>query len=238
MIVSRACKLTILNRLTASCILLAVVGCSPTQSDQVDTQPAIIAGEKTLSTTATVLDEGRVKFEIETTLPLPVEVMIGVSLKGQAPDDVYIGYSERTKIEKARSEFILDTRLSKDILPDGEYEAEVSFYPFWGADNGNHDAKSAPELHARSDVVLKVTGVDRASTERKNELQKWVMLNIEMNVPWNRENYEAKLGPAEKGPSTMSRLHDAYYFPEADVTLLVNRLKNEVTVWRLGDVTE
>ena len=64
------------------------------------------------------------------------------------------------------------------------------------------------------------------------------MGNIGMNVPWNRENFEARLGPAQKGPSTMSRLHDAYYFPNADMTFLVNRLKNEVTVWRVGDVTE
>ncbi len=220
-------------------IFAVATGCSsPADIENTEDQVVVSAEAATIAIEADVLDENRVSFEIETTIPLPVEVMVGVSLKGQAPDDVYIGYSERYRVEQGSSSFVLDTSSAKDPLPDGNYEAEVTFYPRWGAEDGNPEAASLPELSAKSDISFTGTGVDRSSAERKNELQKWVMLNLEMNMSWNRATFEEKLGKSVKGPSTMSHLHDAYYFPEADVTLLVNRLKNEMTVWRLGDVTK
>ena len=215
-----------------------VTACSPQETNEAEVRAVVSSERADLSITTEMLGEGRIGFDIETNIPLPVEVLVGVSLKDQAPDDVFVGHSEKYRIENAKSSFVLDTKSAKDPLPDGEYEAEVSFYPRWGAKNGNPDANSVPELHAKSDISLSGTGIDRASAERKNELQRWVMLNLEMNMVWNRATFEEKLGKAIKGPSTMSHLHDAYYFPDADVTLLVNRLKNEMTVWRLGDVTE
>lgn len=218
--------------------LASITACSSPEANETEAHAVENTETAKLSIATRLLDEGRISFDVETTIPLPVEVMAGVSLKGQAPDDVFIGYSERFRIEKANTSFVLDTRLATDPLPDGDYEATVTFYPRRGANNGNPSAKSVPELRAKSDISLTETGVNRSSAERKNELQRWVMLNLEMNMPWNRATFEEKLGKAVKGPSTMSHLHDAYYFPEADVTLLVNRLKNEMTVWRLGDVTE
>lgn len=222
----------------AACLAVASACSAPVETNDTEYREVVNAEEAEIAIETNVLDEGRVSFQIETTIPVPVEVMVGVSLKGQAPDDVYIGYSERLRVEQASTLFVLDTRLAKDPLPDGEYEAEVTFYPRWGAKNGNPAAESLPELRAKSDITFSGTGIDRSSAERKNELQKWVMLNLEMNMSWNRTTFEEKLGKSVKGPSTMSHLHDAYYFPEADVTLLVNRLKNEMTIWRLGDVTE
>ncbi|MFT6474994.1 hypothetical protein [Qipengyuania profunda] len=191
-----------------------------------------------ISLDASPQSDTQIRFVVTTNLPTPVEVMAGVALAGQKPDDVFIGHSERVTLASPRTEFVLDTSSARNALPSGEYDAEVSFYPRWGAENGNPAAKTAPELEATDRITLGGSGEDRADAERRNELQRWVMGNIGMNVPWNRESFEARLGPAEKGPSTMSRLHDAYYFPDADMTFLVNRLKNEVTVWRVGDVTE
>jgi hypothetical protein len=191
-----------------------------------------------MSLDASPLSESQVRFIVTTNLPTPVEVMAGVALVGQKPKDVFIGHSERVTLQTARTEFVFDTSGAREPLPSGDYDAEVSFYPRWGAENGNPAAKTAPELEAKVRITLGGSGESRAATERRNELQRWVMGNIGMNVPWNRGNFEARLGPAKKGPSTMSRLHDAYYFPDADMTLLVNRLKDEVTVWRMGDVTE
>lgn len=191
-----------------------------------------------ISLDASPQGDTQVKFVVTTNLPTPVEVMAGVALAGQKPEDVFIGHSERVTLASSRTEFVLDTSSAREALPSGEYDAEVSFYPRWGAENGNPAAKAAPEREATDRITLGGSGEDRADAERRNELQRWVMGNIGMNVPWNRENFEARLGPAQKGPSTMSRLHDAYYFPDADMTFLVNRLKNEVTVWRVGDVTE
>lgn len=191
-----------------------------------------------ISLEASTQSDTAVRFIVTTNLPTPVEVMAGVGLVGQKPDDVYIGHTERVTLETSRTEFIIDTFSAREPLPSGEYDAEVHFYPRWGTENGNPAAKSAPELEATHRVTLGGSGESRADAEQKNELQRWVMLNISMNVPWNQENFEARLGPAKKGPSTVSKLHDAYYFPNADMTFLVNRLKNEVTLWRLGDVTE
>ena len=218
--------------------LALVTACSERQDTQHQREIETVINDPKILLIARPLDENRVQFEVETTLPLPVEVMASVSLTGQAADDVYIGHQERIKIEKSESTFIIDTTNAKGAIPSGEYEAKVSFYPLWGAKNGNPAAENVSELHAISNILLKGASVDRADAERKNNLQRWVMNNLGMNEPWNRETYEAKLGKSQKGPSTMSHLHDAYYFPDADITLLVNRLKSQVTVWRMGDVTE
>jgi len=60
------------------------------------------------------------------------------------------------------------------------------------------------------------------------------MSNLDMNTPWNENEFVARLGRYESTPSTMSRLHEALYFPDADMTLIVNRVRNEVTIWRMG----
>ncbi|PKP99343.1 MAG: hypothetical protein CVT76_00495 [Alphaproteobacteria bacterium HGW-Alphaproteobacteria-15] len=225
-------------RLSFYAAFALLIGCSE-PSDELETNTTLVdASKATLSVTAENLDQNRVQFEVQTTIPLPVEMMASVSLKGQKPNDVFIGHSERVTVDEDKLNFIIDTSNSKDPLPAGEYEAELSFYPRWGAKNGNEAANSVPELHAKADIKLEASGTNRANAERKNELQRWVMNNLAMNEPWNRKSFEKRLGPSQKGSSTMSHLHDAYYFPNADVTLLVNRLKNEVTVWRMGNVTE
>ena len=222
-------------------VALSLAACSPVSNDErekssnVDASPT---SQATLKLQALALDDSRVQFTVATTLPTPIEISARVSLKGQAPKDTYVGYDEKVTLTKQDNVFILNTDAADEALPSGTYEAEVSFYPKWGADSGNPAAKQAPELHARSDVSLRASGQKRENVEKKNKLQRWVMGNLGMNEPWNLNTYEEKLGKAEKGPSTLSRLHDTYYFPDADVTLIVNRLKNEVTIWRLGDKTE
>lgn len=217
-------------------VLLAACGTPAETPTLVETEfnPA----EAKLTVDAQVLDANRVQFIIETNIPTPVEVTVGVSLAGQASKDVSISHYDRLRLEGPKTTYILDTSASTKPLPTGEYEAKVTFYPRWGADNGNPAAKAAPELEAIDNITLEGSGEERATAERRNELQLWVMLNLSMNEPWNQSNFEAKLGPSEKGPSTLSHLHDAYYFPEADITLIVNRLKGEATVWRLGHETK
>ena len=95
------------------------------------------------------------------------------------------------------------------------------------------------QLIRHSTVELKGNGATQASVDeraRKTKLYNWAALNLESGMPWDRQTFEAKLGPSTKGPSTLSRNHDAYYFADPDITLLVNRVTNEMTVWRKGDV--
>jgi|GEM_PF-6602002 len=93
--------------------LSVLAGCSQPQAEPQKSESGreedFDASDAALAVSAKALDDHQVKFEVETTLPLPVEVVASVSLKGQAPEDVYIGHSERMKIEDAQSTFIVDT---------------------------------------------------------------------------------------------------------------------------------
>lgn len=221
-------------------IALALAACSqePVEGDAVASADAFDPTTAQLAIEAVSQGDTKVEFTITTNIPTPVEVMAGVALQGQKPDDVFIGHSERITLEGPETTFILDTTQASEPLPTGEYFAEVNFYNRWGSENGNPAAKVVADLEASTTLALGGSGEERGDVERRNELQRWVMLNVDMNTPWNLEDYESRLGPAQKGPSTLSPLHDAYYFREADITLLVNRLKNELTVWRMGEVTE
>jgi hypothetical protein len=179
------------------------------------------------------VSSNQVRFTIRTNLPLPVEVMAAVSLANQKPEDTYIGHDERATLAEPTTVFILDASKANKPLPKGRYEAEVSFYPRWGAEQ-SPAARGAPQLRAVQTVTLRGSGISRAEAELRNERQKWVMGNVNMNSPWDEGAYVARLGPYEKSPADLSRLHDAYYFPGADMTLIVNRLRGEVTIWRMG----
>ena len=223
------------------CLVLVVAACSrgegPPAPVAAASKPPVAAATPEITLKAKVISDHAVEFEVHTTLPLPVQVMADLNLAGQKPTDTWIGYQERVTLREPVSTFVLDTSKSDDILPSGDYEAGVAFYPRWGA-TGNPAAARAPELTASQTVRLAASGTSRASAERKNVLQGWVMENVPMNTPWNEAQYVARLGRYQKRPSTMSHLHDAYYFPEADMTLIVNRLRNEITTWRMGNVTE
>lgn len=224
-------------------LVLGVVACSspsPQLSEQVEAEaaPTVDPSASTIDIQAAPLDSSRVKFMISSSLPTPVEVMASVALAGQKPDDVFIGHSERVRLTGPFTEVIIDTSAASEPLPTGEYTAEVNFYPRWGAQNGNPAAQKAPEISAATSITLVGSGENPVAAKRRNELQRWVMNNMGANEVWDQNSFEKRLGKARKGPSTMSHLHDAYYFPDANITFLVNRLKGEVTVWRMGNVAQ
>ncbi|MGI8704633.1 MAG: hypothetical protein ACR2JJ_02360 [Sphingomicrobium sp.] len=171
---------------------------------------------------------------MNTNIPLPIEVMAGVSLTGQEDEDTYIGTDKRITLEKPTTEFDLPTvNVHRERLPEGEYVAEVSFYPRWGVKN--EAAKGVPETHgASSTFQLANKSLSADDAKRRLEQQRWVMENVVSRTPWDEAAFVAKLGEYQKSPATLSRLHDAYYFAGPDMTLIVNRLRGEVTVWRKG----
>ena len=182
---------------------------------------------------ATPVSSNAVRFAVTTNLPLPVQIMADFGLAGLRDDETWIGYQEKVILNKPTSVFTLDASKSDRSLPAGKYDAEVSFYPRWGAAL-NQKAKVAPVLHARQTVTLKGSGVSPTKARLLNERQRWVMGNVGMHDPWDEAKFVARLGPYEKQQAELSHLHDAYYFPEADMTLIVNRLLGEVTIWRRG----
>lgn len=191
-----------------------------------------------LSVTPHALDKNRVELTIATNLPLPVTVATSIDLDGQAPTDTYIGYEGgRVVLQQPTTKIVFDTSLATKALPAGRYLASVSFHPKWGAE-GNPDAQGAPELHADVPFMLQASGKSVAWATLRDRRQAWIMENLNSNAPWNKRAFEQRLGASEKGPSDLSPLHDAYYYPGADVTLIVNRLRNEVSIWRLGRATK
>ena len=189
-----------------------------------------------ISLAAKQVSDAGVEMKISTNLPLPVEVMVGVTVDGLRDEETYVGYNERITLSSANTTFLLDTAKSGRTLPSTSYLAEVSFYPKWGAE-GNSAAQKAPKLDANAKLQLKTAGavsISTASVNQQSERRKWIMENVHMRMPWNERQFVNKLGQFEKTAAEMSPQHDAYYFSGADMTLIVNRVRNEVTIWRDG----
>lgn len=197
------------------------------------TAQASLPANPQIALRAEPVSSNEVRFVVTTNLPLPVEVMASVSLAGQRPDATWIGHQQRVTLERPTTTFVLDTSAAQRPLPRGSYEAEISFYPRWGAAR-NSAAAAAPELNAVQAITLQGSGMARADAELRNERQRWVMENVVMHTPWNEASFVDRLGRYEKSQAELSHLHDAYYFPGADMTLIVNRLLGEVTIWRMG----
>lgn len=192
------------------------------------------AQEVELNISASEIRPHSVRLEINTNIPVPVEVMVSVSLVGQKPTDTWIGSDARARLEKSRTIYILDT--SKAKLPAGDYYAEVSFYKRWGASKGNPAASNIPDTEATTTVKLHGTGASASDVIRKNELQKWVIETVYMGYPWDLKKFKKRLGNFDLLRAEMNH-HSAYYFVDADMTLLVNNLLGTVLIWRMGQAT-
>lgn len=190
------------------------------------------------SLTITDVEEtgSNVFISIETDIATPFEVMAGVSLVGQAPDDIWIGNSERVSIRSRTQKLKISTKKRGEQLPSGIFEAEVSFYPRWGADIAPPATKKiAKEIHATQEFKLIGSGGSAAVTIRKNELQSWVMENTAIGDSFSLVRFQSKLGSSEKMVVTnRTGIIVAHYFPDADVTLFENTLKRTLVTWRLG----
>ena len=177
-----------------------------------------------------------VSLVVTTNMPLPVEVMAGVSAKDQAPTDTFIGVSERITLTSPEQTIELDGR--SENLPSGDYIADVTFYPRSGAENGTEQAKTIQqEIIGAVDVTLDGSGESRDQADQRNVAQKWVMENVSVGTVWNENQFVQRMGGFEKSASTLNH-HDAFFFPETDMTIIVSRVKNTVATWRLGEATQ
>lgn len=184
---------------------------------------------------ATAISAYKVSLKVQTTIPLPVEVMASVSIKDQKPTDTYIGASKKVKLSSP--EQVIEIDGSTEELPSGDYIAEVTFYPRWGAESGPAAAKEIKEeISGQDSVVLAGSGASKEDADKRNEAQKWVMWNVEIGTPWNEKIFVSKLGSFIKSTADLN-LHDAYYFPTADMTIIVSRIKGTVAIWRMGRAT-
>jgi hypothetical protein len=180
---------------------------------------------------------GAVRGQIETNMPLPIEIMVGVSLRGQRDDDTYIGNSQRLRITASPQAFSIPTTVPRSgALPSGDYDVEATFYPRWGGENGPPEARAITrEIGATRRITLRGSGGSAQDAIARNVAQRWLMESTASGDPWNPAEFERRMGPSERMPVTnRTEIIVAYYYPRADATVFVNTLRNELVTWRLG----
>lgn len=198
---------------------------------------ATLAAELKIELVPTVIGPSEVEVEITSNIPGTIEVMLGLGLAGQDPDDVFIGTSKRITIKNGRA----TATVGKPGLPSGKYEVEVSFYPGWGPQDSVVKAAGAnSEIHAIQTVTLKGTGESPEAAQQRENDQRWVTENVYGGTRWNRSYWVGRFGEPQQ--LTITRLNPkvikAYYFNSLDMMIFVNELKGEVSHWRTGRATE
>ena len=189
--------------------------------------------EYTLSVKGVELSNGRVQLNVKTNIPGVIELMAGVSLAHQAPDDVFIGTSERISVRNGLAQTILDV----SDLPSGEYEVEAAFYPRWGfQDERSRATGISIKIESKHLLFLDGSGESVESVSRRNDGQKWVMENVSMGMDWDSSYWINKFDVWEEFPVTTMNpdIIKNYYFESIDMTLVINTLKNEIVTWRIG----
>ena len=179
-----------------------------------------------------------VTVRITTNLPGTPTLAADMSLAGQADTDPYIGtHFKRVRITAGKGSVTLDGHRPRDPLPAGKYNVTVSFHPMW---NENRDTARklnvTDSLTGSAPVHLKASGVSAQVTVQKKKAQGWVMRNLDMDTPMRDARLVERFGryvelPLESGNPRVLKM---WYFPSIDMTFMVNVLKDEVVLWRMG----
>lgn len=230
-------KAKVMKNLTILIAVLVLSSCSiNSNKDQTSSKEAkSLPANPNIELETTVKNKNTINFLIITNIPLPVEFMVSIALKGQKPDETYIGASKKIKFESSPYSFDFD--ISEYKLPNGEYNAEVTFYPQWGADNGNELAKKInTKIMDSTSINLKT--VYGSADERKeiDKKQIWVMDNVIVGTIWNADKFIENIGKYQelKVTNKNAEIIKVYYFPEADMTIFVSKPKKSVLTWRIG----
>jgi hypothetical protein len=101
--VQHSCRSSHLSLLIAAFLFAMLTFASPAKAEFPSDFP-----EERLDFTVEESAGGRVTFTITTSIPTPFEAIIGISLSGQQPRDVYIGHAERVFIDRERTEITLN----------------------------------------------------------------------------------------------------------------------------------
>ncbi|WP_298127168.1 hypothetical protein [Brevundimonas sp.] len=207
---------------------------APQPSESSATPPP---SEARLSLVAKSTSDTAVEFTVTTDAPTPIDVSASVSLRGQQPDDAYIGHSQTVTLTGPSTRFVVDTSDADEAVPRAVYEAEVSYFARWGAKN-NPAAAQLPDMTVRVPVELEGSGMSRESAERAMIARRWVMENVSSRTPWSEALFVEKLGPFQRLEAARRPMIEAYYFPDVDMTILIYADRDEVMIWRRGRATD
>ena len=176
------------------------------------------------------------KISIETNIAPPFEVMAGLGLAGQDPEDTFIGNSERIKITDSAQVLEVPILQENSSLPTGLYNVEVNFYPRWGAEGSPKSTQAiASDIAVIEQINLSGSGESASAVADKNERQKWVMLNIGAGDNYDLAEFEERLGSSVDFPvENRNQNVRAYYYEQADITIFRNQASSRVLTWKIG----
>ena len=188
-----------------------------------------------------------VEARISTNIPGSVVLSADLALRGQKPDDTFIGTSfVRVPVVDGQARVTIDGSVDSlplgVPLPKGAYYLEVAFYPLW-SENAESARKAGISKIVETKVAVRLSGsgASAASVKKKSAGQKWVMENVYSGMPWRLSFWSKKFGSWRVLPykgSGSRRPFMMYYFKSIDMTIMVNSDSEEIVVWRLGQKNE
>lgn len=216
---------------------LVLVGCS----NDTDTTPKSIESSsltlgEDIAITSIEEQGGVLKISIETNIATPFEVMAGLGLSGQAPDDVHIGNSQRVRVNDDVQTIEVPLVQRGSTLPSGLYDVEVNFYTRWGAkDSPNSTQLIANDIGVLRQFSLGGSGEAASNVAEVNERQKYVMSNIGAGDSFDLVVFEERLGNSISfAVENRNQNVRAYYYDQADMTLFRNEATGTVVTWKIG----
>lgn len=187
------------------------------------------------------IDNDTVIFDIDTDIPLPIEVMVSLDLRGLKPNDYAVGFSHRVKIEETPKIVSFEAKNSfgsQNLLPNGSYDAKVSFYTSWGTTNPEIKATYPKSIISSKKVQLK-SNLSIKEQKTLNKMQSWG-IDVSIGDDWNKKLYEKNLGRYQEliTEGRDPNIVKTYYYPEADMTFFVSIETNKILIWKLGKVNK
>ena len=183
---------------------------------------------------------------INSNIPGDIALAVDLSLKGLQPDEVAIG-TGFTSVPFSGQPVTVVIDGEKKVtpinskLPSGDYDVNVSFYPRWTENRATAESLNIEDtVEASTTVTLTASGEDSTKAIAKQEGQRWVMMNIGGDHPWDRSALVNRYGEPEyiEHTSLNPRIMKNYYFKSIDMTFIVNIDKGRILTWRLGRVSQ
>jgi hypothetical protein len=182
-------------------------------------------------------------YSISTNIPLPIELMIGISPKESFPNDPAYGFSKRIRLSNSPKKYICKAEntygLNPTKLKNGEYIAEVKFYPSWGAKKGNPLSSKINDIIKSSfPIIIDTESTGTLELEIEKSIKQTWGIGIAIKDIWVEKKFIKNLGEYQelKTVGRDPKIVKTYYFPQADMTFFVSKTTNQVLMWKLGKV--
>ena len=204
----------------------------------------VLASEYWIKVSAESTGRYTVEATIDSNIPEEVTLSATLSLRGQKPDEVFIGTNfKRIPFSGEQAIVQIDGQEGStgNPLPAGEYDVEVAFHPRWKENRSIAELlKITESIRASQIVSLEGSGQSSADAVKKEEGQLWALNNIYSGVSWDQGDLVRRFGEGEYIEDT--RLNPAiiknYYFESIDMTITVNADKRTIITLNEGRKSE